>query len=109
MKNLDDIENILAEQREELQQRYKVAQIGIFGSYTRGDQKERSDIDILVEFEQGYKTFDNYMELRFFLEEVLHLKVDLVLKSAIRKEIKERILSKDSLQFSVGSFQSADN
>jgi predicted nucleotidyltransferase len=93
MRNLDDIENILAEQREELRRKYKVAQIGIFGSYTRGEQRERSDIDILVEFERGHKTFDNYMELKFFLEGILHLKVDLVLKNAIREEIKENILS----------------
>ena len=55
--------------------------------------RERSDIDILVEFERGHKTFDNYMELKFFLEGILHLKVDLVLKNAIREEIKENILS----------------
>lgn len=93
MKNLDSIKGILAENREELQKRYKVAQIGVFGSYARGDQKKRSDIDILVEFERGHKTFDNYMELKFFLEGILHLKVDLVLKNAIREEIKENILS----------------
>ena len=93
MKNLDSIKGILAENREELQKRYKVAQIGVFGSYARGDQKKRSDIDILVEFERGHKTFDNYMELKFFLEELLHLKVDMVLRNAIRKEIKEHILS----------------
>jgi predicted nucleotidyltransferase len=93
MKSLDGVKNILAEHRKELQQRYGVSQIGIFGSYARDDQEERSDVDILVEFEPGCKIFDNYMELRFFLEEVLHLEVDLVLKNALRKEIKERILS----------------
>ena len=92
MKDLDNVKDILAEYSEELQQRYEVAQIGIFGSYARGDQKRRSDVDILVEFGQGYKTFDNYMELKFSLEEVLHLKVDSVLRNAIRKEIKEHIL-----------------
>ena len=46
-----------------------------------------------MEFEEGYKTFDNYMGLKFFLEEVLRLKVDLVLKNAVRREIKERIFS----------------
>jgi len=90
---VDDVRDVLTEHREELRQRYKVAQIGIFGSYVRGDQKKKSDIDILVEFEQGYKTFDNYMELKFFLESILGRKVDLVLKNAIREELKERILS----------------
>jgi predicted nucleotidyltransferase len=93
MRNLGNIKSILAQYREELRQSYGVAQIGIFGSYARGDQNRRSDVDILVEFEEGHKTFDNYIGLKFFLEEVLRLKVDLVLKNAVRREIKERIFS----------------
>ncbi|PXF57390.1 MAG: nucleotidyltransferase [Candidatus Methanogaster sp.] len=68
-------------------------EIGVFGSYVRGEQRVDSDIDILVEFEKGYKTFDNYMELKFFLEEILTSKIDLVIKTAIRDEIKQNILS----------------
>ena len=44
----------------------------------RGEQKEKSDIDILVEFEKGKKTFDNYMDLKFFLEEIFGVEVDLI-------------------------------
>ncbi|NOQ33714.1 MAG: nucleotidyltransferase [Methanosarcinales archaeon] len=73
--------------------KFKITEIGVFGSYARGEQREGSDIDILVEFEKGYKTFDNYMELKFFLEEILTSKVDLVIKTAIRDEIKQNILS----------------
>ena len=47
---------------------YGVKRIGVFGSYIKGSQKSDSDIDVLVEFEKGRKTFDNYMELKFFLE-----------------------------------------
>ena len=65
----------------------------MFGSFARGDQKKRSDVDVLVEFEKGHKTFDNYMELKFHLEDILNAKVDLVTKAAIRQEMRERILA----------------
>jgi len=70
-----------------------VKEIGIFGSFVKGAQKERSDIDILVEFEQGHKDFFNYMRLKYYLEDILGKKVDLVMKKAIKPMIKERILS----------------
>lgn len=77
----------------DVREKFKITEIGVFGSYVRGEQREDSDIDILVEFEKGYKTFDNYMELKFFLEEILTSKIDLVIKTAIRDEIKQNILS----------------
>jgi predicted nucleotidyltransferase len=55
-----------------------VSRIGLFGSFVRGEQRPDSDIDLLVEFEVGKKTFDNFMELSFFLEEVLQHKVELI-------------------------------
>jgi predicted nucleotidyltransferase len=61
-----------------IKQKYKVRKIGIFGSSVRGDSGERSDVDVLVEFEEGYKTFDNYMDLLFFLEDLYSRKVDLI-------------------------------
>ncbi len=76
-----------------IRERFKVKEIGIFGSQIKGKAKKGSDIDILVEFEKGYKTFDNYMELKFYLEELFGCKVDLVIKSAIRDELKSEILS----------------
>ena len=93
MKSLEEIESILSDHKRGLRERFKVKEIGIFGSYARNEQTEDSDVDILVEFEEDHKTFDNYIGLRFFLEEVLRLKVDLVLKNAVRREIKERIFS----------------
>ena len=77
----------------DVREKFKIKEIGVFGSYVRGEQKEDSDIDILVEFEEGYKTFDNYMELKFFLEEILTSKIDLVIKTTIRDELKQNILS----------------
>jgi predicted nucleotidyltransferase len=92
-KNANEIINILKHHSLELKERFQVKEIGVFGSYVKGEQKRGSDIDILVEFEEGYKTFDNYMELKFYLEKLLKSKIDLVLKTAIRPELRQNILS----------------
>lgn len=55
-----------------------VRRIGVFGSFVRGEQHPDSDIDLLVEFDSGKKTFDTFMELSFFLEEVLQRRIELV-------------------------------
>lgn len=91
MKNkmTDKLKNHLPE----IKTRFKIKEIGIFGSRIKGKAKKKSDIDILIEFEKGYKTFDNYMELKFYLEELFRCKVDLVLKDALKEEIKPYILS----------------
>lgn len=70
-----------------------VRKVGLFGSFTRAGWSSKSDIDILVEFHRGSKTFDNYMDVKFFLEGLFHRKVDLVIKSALKARIKSRVLS----------------
>ena len=60
----------------EIKSKYDVKKIGIFGSYAKGQQNEESDVDVLVEFEKP--TFDNFMELVFFLEDLFGKKVDLL-------------------------------
>lgn len=72
--------------------KYGIKKIGIFGSYIRSEQKPTSDIDILVEFEKGKTTFDNYMDLKFFLEDLFKCKVDLVMKESIKPDLKPYIL-----------------
>ena len=69
-----------------------VKKIGLFGSYIRNEQKVGSDIDILVEFEKEKKTFDNYMNLKFFLEDLFKYRVDLVVVEAIKPDLKPYIL-----------------
>lgn len=76
---------------------YGVKNIGLFGSYTTNEQSEGSDIDILVEFEYGKKTFDNYMDLKFYLEEIFKCKVDLVIYEVIKPALKKQIL--ESVQY----------
>ncbi|MCJ7459260.1 MAG: nucleotidyltransferase family protein [candidate division Zixibacteria bacterium] len=92
-KSIKELVSILKKHNADLRNKFKMKEIGVFGSYVREEQKRSSDVDILVEFEPGYKTFDRYMELKFFLEEIIGSKVDLVIKTAIRDEIKSRILS----------------
>ncbi|MBO1222809.1 MAG: nucleotidyltransferase domain-containing protein [Candidatus Scalindua sediminis] len=65
--------------------------IAVFGSYAKNKQKKRSDIDIFVELKEKYKTFDNFMELKFFLEKIVGRKIDLLIKESIREELKSRI------------------
>lgn len=84
---------IFEKSHHEIKERFKVKEIGVFGSQIKGKAKKRSDIDILIEFEKGYKTFDNYMDLKFYLEDLFGCKVDLVIKSAVKEEIKPHILS----------------
>lgn len=57
---------------------YSVKNIGLFGSFVRGDQTPLSDIDVLVEFAPEKHTFDNFMEVAFLLEKILGRKVDLI-------------------------------
>jgi len=71
---------------------YGVKRIGLFGSYCKNEQRKESDIDILVEFKKGKKTFDNYMDLKFFLEDIFDYTVDLVVKEAIKIDLKSSIM-----------------
>jgi len=57
--------------------KYGVKRIGLFGSYVRNEQKSESDIDVLVGFERGKNTFDNYMDLKFFLKTYSNVKLTL--------------------------------
>lgn len=75
-----------------IMERYHVKRIGVFGSFARGEEREGSDIDVLVEFEEEYETFDNYMELKYLLEDLFGRKVDLVTIDALRPQSKDDIL-----------------
>jgi predicted nucleotidyltransferase len=80
------------EQNKTIIKKYGVKRIGLFGSYLRNEQKSTSDIDILVEFEKGKITFDNYMDLKFYLEDLFKSKVDLVMQEKIKPDLKPYIL-----------------
>lgn len=89
--NKTKILKILADLRSEIKHKYKAQIKGIFGSFARGEQKETSDIDILVDFEEDADLFD-FTGLALFLEEKLNLHVDIVPEKSLRKEIKSYVL-----------------
>ena len=92
MKSLKQIQSILASSKNELRKSYKVMELGIFGSYARGEQKTSSDIDIVVKFNHRATLFD-FVGLGNYLEEKLKMKVDLVSERGIRPEFKHNILN----------------
>ena len=91
VKNITKIFDILSQEMEYLRKEYKVDKIGIFGSYSRNEMSSKSDIDILVEFKEVIGLF-KFVELEHYLSEKLGIKVDLVTKNALRKEIKDNVL-----------------
>jgi len=93
MKTLKEIQEILLKYKEEIKRKYQVKEIGIFGSYVKGKQREASDLDILVEFESGAKIgLLKLINLENYLSDLLGIKVDLVIKSALRPKIEKQIL-----------------
>jgi uncharacterized protein len=87
-----DALDLLRQHEPELKKRFGVAKIGIFGSFARGEERPDSDIDILVTFRNGKKTFDNFMGTKFFLEDLFKRKVDLVTDAALKPLIRDPIL-----------------
>jgi hypothetical protein len=73
----------------ELNERFTVTRIGVFGSFARGDETPESDVDIIVELAEP--TFDHYMDLKFRLEEVLQRPVHLVMADTVKPRLKQII------------------
>lgn len=91
IKTKQDILNVLDRNRSRLRA-LGVRRIGLFGSFVRGEQRPDSDIDLLVEFEPGGKTFDTFMELSFFLEEILQHRIELVTVESLSPYLAPHIL-----------------
>ena len=87
-----EIIKIIKNKKPEMESRYGVLRLGLFGSYVRESQKKKSDIDILVSFSRDIDLFD-FLDLREFLERQLQAKVDLVMETALKPAIGKRILS----------------
>ena len=86
MKTLNEIKKVLLEHRKELKEKYKVKTIGILKDLPKWEQ-ETPDIDILVEFEEGYNNFNNYTDLKSHLEELLNENINLIPKNNIKSEL----------------------
>jgi uncharacterized protein len=88
----EKIINILRGQKERLHDEFNVKEIGIFGSFVRGEQEESSDLDVLVEFEPPVGFF-KFLELEEYLDEAIGVKVDLVSRKALKPIIGQYILA----------------
>lgn len=91
MTEVEKIMKKINENMPVLKEKYKVKTLGIFGSYIRGEQKKKSDVDILVEFEKPLGLLE-FVGLQLQLSELLGKKVDLVMKTALKPKIGKHIL-----------------
>ena len=92
-RDLERIKRILERELPEIRKKYGVKRLGIFGSYIRGEETPRSDLDILIEFEEDARiSLIDFIELEYYLSDSLGVKVDLVEKKALKPRIGKRIL-----------------
>lgn len=87
----DDILEALASHREGIRS-FGARRLGLFGSQARGGATAESDLDFLVEFAPGTRTFDNYMGLKEFLEQLFDRRVDLVVSEVLKPRLRDGIL-----------------
>jgi hypothetical protein len=88
-RNLKEIMELLHENKARIRT-YGVVRLGLFGSCARGDSTETSDLDFIVEFNR--KSFDAYMDLKIFLEDLFQCKVDLVIVDTLKPRLRSTIL-----------------
>jgi len=91
MKSFEEIGNIIKNNKKELNERYGLISIGIFGSYGRGEQYTESDLDLLVEVRRPMGFF-KFIKLENHLTQLLGVKVEMVTKEALKPNIGKQIL-----------------
>ena len=91
ISNKKDIELLLEKNRDRIES-FGVNRLGLFGSFVRSGQDSGSDIDFLVEFDKGKKTYDNFIHLIFLLENLLEHHVEVVTAESISPYIKPHIM-----------------
>lgn len=90
MKNINDIKRRLHDLKPYLSKEFGVSEIGVFGSYVRGEQTEKSDVDVLVDYTIEVSLLD-IVRLENYLSGQLQVKVDLIPKTCVRRELKDVI------------------
>ena len=90
MKDLNEIKEIIKQHRNIVADKYGIAVVSIFGSYVRGEQEQRSDIDLLADILRPISLLE-MVGAEIYLSEVLGVKVDLIPKRAVREELREAI------------------
>lgn len=92
MRSLDDVLSRLRALQPDLRRRYPIRSMGVFGSYVRGEQREDSDVDVLVELGEGMDLIA-YAGLQLELSDALGIPVDLVEREALKPRLASRVLS----------------
>lgn len=92
MKTVDEIRAIIRRHRNVLAEKYGIAVVGVFGSYVRGEQRQGSDVDLLIEILRPISLLE-VVGAEIYLEEMLQMKIDLVPKRDVRDELRESILA----------------
>lgn len=92
LKNADYFIRILRQHLSEIREKYSVSYLGVFGSYVRGEQTTDSDLDVLVEFDETPGLL-KYIELEYYLSDLLGVKVDLVTRTGLKPNIGKHILN----------------
>ena len=87
----EKIFSTIRQHKDELK-KYGVKRVGLFGSFVRGEQNKSSDVDIIVEFEEGRKNFDNFMNTVFLFEKLFGREVDVLTPESISKRLKPYIV-----------------
>ena len=89
--DIEEIKKVLKDVEDIVRREFKAEIVGIFGSFAKGEEREDSDIDLLVRFQRGATLFD-LVGLADFLEERLGRKVDVISERALRDEIREQVM-----------------
>ena len=94
MKEINEIKNKIASVQDKLNSEFEVSEIGLFGSYVRGEARDDSDLDILISLKPEHHVgLIKFNSLKDFLTDLLNIKVDLVLKDGIKPALKKYILN----------------
>lgn len=91
MKSLEEVKEIISKHKNEVERKFKVKSLGLFGSYVKGNQSNKSDIDIIVTFKEPVSLL-HIVSLENYMSDLLGIKADIVPEKNIRDEIKRDVL-----------------
>lgn len=92
IESKDQILKIIRNNQEAIRD-FGVSEIGLFGSFARDEQKEDSDIDLIVKFKHGKKSYMKFIDLSEYLEKLFNRKVDLLTEKSINRHMKSKIIN----------------
>ncbi len=92
MKNLAEIKAILGQVKSLIREKYHISELGIFGDYVKGEVKENSQVNILIDYTEPPSLLE-LVDMEYYLSDLLNIKADVISKNGLKGKRKERILS----------------